>query len=423
MRISLLYRCYGPFFFASATLLVCQVPPSPVLIRNVQVFDGERLLVHRDVLLENGRISRIEKTGLKATGAEEINGERKTLLPGLIDAHVHVATNAQDSLGQSLSLGVTTVFDMFNGGDRLQMLKRIRSEDPVGIADVRTSGIGATAPGGHPTQMGGPTTIPTITGPEQAQSFVDARIAEGSDYIKIIYDDLGKLLGGGKALPVLTAETLRALVRAAHKRGKLAVVHIGTEQQARDAITAGADGLAHMFTGESASPDFGLLAARHKVFVTPTLSTLYSACGQSDGPSLLKDPFLLPYIRAEWRAGLERPWQLSKLSCKGAEEGMRELIRAGVRILAGTDAPVPGTTYGASLHGELVLLVRSGLSPPQALRAATSEPARAFGLKDRGQIRPGLRADLVLVLGDPTEDVKATRNIIAVWKRGTRVQR
>lgn len=92
-------------------------------------------------------------------------------------------------------------------------------------------------------------------------------------------------------------------------------------------------------------------------------------------------------------------------------------------ILAGTDAPNPGTAHGATLHRELELLVRAGLSPLAALQAATSLPAAAFALRDRGRIAPGLRADLVLVDGDPTHDVLATRAIVAIWKLGQRVNR
>lgn len=91
--------------------------------------------------------------------------------------------------------------------------------------------------------------------------------------------------------------------------------------------------------------------------------------------------------------------------------------------MTGTDAPIPGTTYGASVHGEMTLLVRAGLTPFQALTAATSAPAVCFHLADRGRIRAGMRADMVLVDGDPTSDILATRNIVAVWKRGVRVQR
>jgi len=94
-----------------------------------------------------------------------------------------------------------------------------------------------------------------------------------------------------------------------------------------------------------------------------------------------------------------------------------------VPILAGTDAPNPGTTFGASMHDELALLVSAGLTPSQALEAATSAPARAFSLSDRGRIAAGLRADLLLVDGDPTSDILATRHIAGVWHSGVRLDR
>src|SRR5204863_9819021 len=106
----------------------------------------------------------------------------------------------------------------------------------------------------------------------------------GSDYIKIIHDDGS--VWSSHLVPMLDVPTLRALVLAAHRRKKLAVVHALTEAQARDAIAAGADGLAHMFVGESSSPDFGRFAAAHHVFVIPTLSTVYGDCGKSEGPNI-----------------------------------------------------------------------------------------------------------------------------------------
>src|SRR5258707_1366630 len=100
-----------------------------------------------------------------------------------------------------------------------------------------------------------------------------------------------------------------------------------------------------------------------------------------------------------------------------------QLREVGARILAGTDAPMPGTAHGVSLHRELELLVHAGLTPLEALAAATSLPADAFGLHDRGRIAPGLRADLLLVEGDPGSDILATRHIRGVWKRGKPVHR
>lgn len=116
--------------------------------------------------------------------------------------------------------------------------------------------------------------------------------------MKIIYDDLSWL---GKKVPMLDQRTLRGLVAAAHARGKLAVVHVLSEWQARDAIAAGADGLAHLFAGATVSPDFGTLAARHGVFVIPTLTGLYADCGRSIAPAVAADSWLRPYIRPMMR--------------------------------------------------------------------------------------------------------------------------
>jgi hypothetical protein len=102
---------------------------------------------------------------------------------------------------------------------------------------------------------------------------------------------------------------------------------------------------------------------------------------------------------------------------------VRQLKAANVPILAGTDAANPGTAHGISLHGELELLVQAGLTPLEALRAATSAPAKAFGLSDRGRIAPGMRADLLLVEGNPSQDIRMTRRIVGVWKAGTALDR
>jgi imidazolonepropionase-like amidohydrolase len=412
--------------FAAGLVLAAALTDAatPQLIQDVRLFDGERVHEHRSVLIEDGVIARIGGAAMKAPGAEVIDGRGLTLLPGLIDAHVHAAEDIEGIGRQALRLGVTTQLDMSNWGERLKRLKKLQSEDRLDMADVRTAGHVATQPGGHPTQMLPGITLPTLSVPSEAQAFVDARIAEGADYIKIIYDDGRVWLKDGQ-LPMLDKATLGALVRAAHKRRKLALVHIATEAQARDAIAAGADGLVHMFVEETSSSDFGRFAADHDVFVVPTLTTIHNTCGRTEAPRILADPRLGPRIDESWR----RTMEMSKADpekhrrCHGTADAMRQLVRAGVPILAGTDAPVPGNTYGASLHGELALLVEAGVTPRQALAAATSVTARHFQLKDRGRIRRGLRADLLLVKGDPTTDILATREIVGVWKRGVRAIR
>ena len=105
-----------------------------------------------------------------------------------------------------------------------------------------------------------------------------------------------------------------------------------------------------------------------------------------------------------------------------AEETLRMLDRAGVPILVGTDA-ANGATAGVLMHAELETVVKAGLSPTDALADATSVPAKIFSLNDRGRIAPGLRADLLLVRGDPTVDISATKDIVAIWKQGVRFDR
>jgi imidazolonepropionase-like amidohydrolase len=394
---------------------------SAFVVRDVRLFDGDRVSEHRSVVVRDGVIVRIGDATLSAPpGAQVIAGRGRTLLPGLIDAHVHLSDSAEADLRQSLALGVTTDLDMWNGGARFERIEQLRAADAPDVADVRTAGTGATAPGGHPTQMGGGS-FPTIDDPADAQAFVDARIAEGSDYIKIIYDDLSSI---GRHQPMLDKRTLKAVVDAAHARGKLAVVHILSEWQAKDAIEAGADGLAHLFTGATVSPDLATLAASHHVFVTPTQTVLFSDCGQPSGPRIANDSLLRPYIRPGMRKQAAMAFPPTKGSrCEGTKEAVRQLVRAGVPVLTGTDAPSPGQSYGASVHGEMELLVGTGLTPVQALTAATSAPARAFRLTDRGVIAAGKRADLVLVDGDPTRDITATRRIVSVWKRGVEAKR
>jgi hypothetical protein len=287
-----------------------------------------------------------------------------------------------------------------------------------GRADLLSAGFLATAPGGHGTEYGMP--VPTLTKPEEAQAWVDARVAEGSDYIKIVSED-SKIYGG--EIPALPQATIKALVEAAHRRGKLAVVHISTLQTAKEALEAGADGLVHIFTDKATDQEFIDLAVRKKAFVIPTLTVVESTTGMATGRSLSEDPRLVSYLTAEEIQGLRSQFPKRELKFQNALDTVRRLAAAGVPILAGSDAPNPGTTHGASIHRELELLVDAGLSPTQALTAATWTPAKAFGLKDRGQILQSHRADLVLVKGDPTQDVTATRDVLKVWKVGQEIPR
>ena len=391
-----------------------------VLIRNVRVFDGERVIPKTSVLVTNGKIARVSPTISAPASTPVVDGTGKTLLPGLIDSHTHTWGTA---LRDDAALGVTTVLDMFTDPSTAASFRKLDgTAEGRETADFRSAGVLVTAPKGHGTEYG--MAIPTITSPGEAQAFVDARIAEGSDYIKIVYDD-GHTYGIKFA--TIDKPTMKAVVDAAHARKKMAVVHIGDLAGARDAIQVGANGLVHLFVDSMPDAGFAKLVAGRKAFVIPTLSVLESISWGDGGKLIAKDPKLAPYIPAANVQTLQQTFPKRAGSppreLRFAFETVRQLRAAGVPILAGTDAPNPGTAHGASMHRELELLVKAGLTPIEALRAATSVPARTFLLEDRGRIAPGLRADLVLVNGDPTNDILATRNIAAVWKRGMEIHR
>jgi imidazolonepropionase-like amidohydrolase len=408
------------------TLLLAALAPSSAraedqLIRQVRVFDGERSLESVSVLVRDGRIAAVGPSLAAPGGARVIDGSGRTLLPGLIDAHTHIRSNTD--LEKSLAYGITTDFSLNMDP---QLAARLKAEQAAGKApdraDLFSAGSAATAPRGHGTEFGW--AVPTLTEPGQAQAWVDARLAEGSDFIKIIYEHGGE--NGRVVRPSIDQPVMAALIVAAHARGKLAVVHIHTAEQASDAIAAGADGLAHLYLSgaDEVTPELVGLIARSHAFVIPTLTLLQSVCGLSPGRGALDDPRLRAFLLSEDAATLER--SIDKAAPADCDRPMKVtamLAAVHVPILAGTDEPKPGVVPGASLHVELASLVAAGLTPSAALRAATSAVARAFRLTDRGLIAPGRRADLLLVDGDPTSDIKATRSIVAVWKGGVRFDR
>lgn len=389
------------------------------VVQHARMFDGERMHDVADVLVRDGRIVGIGARLPVPPGTEVVDGTGRTLMPGLIDAHTH---SFGDALERALVFGVTTVVDMFTDHQQARLWRAGQADGRASNrADIVSAGTLITAPNGHGTQFGRP--IPTITSAAEADAFVGARLAEGSDFIKIVYEDGSAY---GRQIPSIDAETLRVLIDAARRRQKLVVVHPGSRRGAEQAIAFGAHGLVHVFADEPPGADFGAAVRKAGAFVVPTLSVVQSAAGQAGGVALTQHPSMAPFLTEQERASLamtfpQRPG--SRVRLDHALAAVRQLHAAGVPILAGSDAPNPGTAHGSTVHYELELLVRAGLRPIEALQAATARPAAAFQLEDRGTIAPGKRADLLLVDGDPSSDITATRQIVAVWKGGVRLDR
>lgn len=391
------------------------------VVRDARVFHGEHALERVNVVVRDGRIASIGR-GAFPTGLPVIDGAGRTLLPGLIDAHGHVPNAA--GLRDAARFGVTTVLDMLTRIDAVRPLVSQRTRmDQTDLADLYTAGSPITSPKGLGTQFGIP--FSTLNGPDEARTFVKARVAEGSDYIKILYEP------GAPLFTTISRETLAAVVAAAHAEGVMAIAHVSSRIGAWDAVRSGIDGLAHGFSDTLLDDSLAKEMVARRVFVIPTLSILAAFQGKPIGPALAADPRVVPYLTAAQKTGLVSPGPgpqhpmapyLVRFKIDVASENVRRMKAAGVRMLTGTDAPNLGS-FGVSLHGEMELLTRAGLTPAEAIRAATQAPAQAFGLSDRGQIEAGSRADLVLVDGNPLEDIQLTRAIVRVFKNGYEVSR
>jgi imidazolonepropionase-like amidohydrolase len=391
-------------------------------IAGARVFDGTDALGVATVTVEDGVVTAVRP------GAHDgdVDARGLTLLPGLIDAHVHL--RGAGNLGQDLRHGVTTVLDMFSAPPQFTAVLRRRAASRTDEADLRSSGLMAGAVDGWPAVMLPPDPsgwrMPGLSGPQDAEQFVADRVREGSDYLKVFVENSADV-----NRPTLSPDTVAAVCAAARDHGLMTVAHTLTRWAFRTAREAGVDVLTHVPLDGPIDDDADLAG----LVVCPTLTMMRALTDTASTADLLADPRLVAGLDAEVVTALRAGdrGHLPTRSAPGASyehaaANLARLAEAGATILAGTDAnDVPGhaaaVVHGASMHLELELLARAGMTHRDVLRAATSGPAGVFGLRDRGRIAPGQRADLLLVAGDPLEDVTATREVRGVWRKGVRL--
>ncbi|MCA2255998.1 amidohydrolase family protein [Mycobacterium intracellulare] len=354
-----------------------------IALINVRVFDGRQLLPPDTVVIESGVI------GIDPAGAETIDGDGATLLPGLIDAHVHLL--GEHHLAALADFGVTTALDMAAWPPSLVDSLRNRP----GLTDIRSAGIPATSAGSAHSCLPGYPHEGLVNSADEAEQFVADRVAEGVDYIKLVAD-----------VPGPDQATLNALAESSRRMGKATVAHAVSTVAYDMAVRAGVNVLTHAPLDSPLDESAVQRMLEQKCVVVPTLTMMKGI-----------------YDRVMAAMGMPDGVPPDGPNYDAARQSVGALHRAGVPILAGTDANdgvgVPfSPPHGESLHGELELLVEAGLTNVEALLAATALPAKHFGLNDRGVIEPGRRADLVLIGGDPTVNIAATRQIQRVWCAG-----
>jgi hypothetical protein len=247
------------------------------LIKNVRVFTGERVIQRASVVVKGGIIVSVGRD--EPEGCAEIDARGGTLLPGLIDAHVHTSP---ESLALALKFGVTTELEMQG---TLTKYDRADVADNDALADVRSSGFALTPPGGHPdelfpegfspggpddgaeapTQRVAPLVMPSVQTAKEAVDVIPKLVESGSDYIKFMVDDGS--IEGHPGLPILDQATLDAGVAEAHRHGMMTIAHALTLENTRMALTAGIDGLAHLFMDQAGTPEVIAQVAQSGAFV------------------------------------------------------------------------------------------------------------------------------------------------------------
>lgn len=362
-----------------------------------------------------------------------VNAEGKWLIPGLYDMHVHSYGNAapgnvvdimgtQNSAKAMLAVGVTGFLDLFSPEEAIFAVRAKQREKGIEMADLYAAGPILTCTGGHGTEYGLPTRV--INSPSDARREIASLATKNPDVIKIVYDH------AYGSLPTIDIATMEAAVKGAAARGIKTVIHIGTWQDAREAIMAGANCITHVH-GEPIPADLVVLMKQRNVFEIPTLTVQSELVNITREPRLINSPLLATVTTAEvlqaYRdtAKYDARTRAFRAYVAGTLETVKKNIRAmhegGVRIMTGTDAGNIGVFQGYSVHRELELLVAAGLSTWDALAAATSTPAEF--LEAKTGLRKGDVANFVLLDASPIDDIRNTQSIHSVVYHGKPVNR
>jgi imidazolonepropionase-like amidohydrolase len=289
-------------------------------------------------------------------------------------------------LQQAAKAGVLNLLDMHTVESVIPYMKGYQAE--TDYADYFAAGAAATAPTGHGTQYGFPT--PTLTKPSEAKAFIEGRVTAGADYIKIIKEPW-------KA--TLDSATVAELVKEAHLKNKKAVVHVSRNHNALEVVRSGVDGLVHVWRDSVMSDAQMKSLVKHDFFVVPTMLTRKSAKEMYDKANR----------------------KVVHISVDELKQEVFRLYENKVPILAGTDPPNLQINYGTDLYKEILLIHEAGVPIVDALKSATSLPAIHFELENRGFIKEGYRADMILIEGDLLADINVIWNEKRVWKQGKEV--
>jgi len=417
-----------------------------VVLQGATLIDGTGRppLKNAVLVIDAGRISAVGPADkVKAPpGARALDLKGRTIIPGLINAHGHVGLvvggqsradgytreNVQTQLLQYERYGVTSVLTLGLNRDLVYDVRDEQRRGTVPGATLFTAGRGIGVPDGAPPVPSAPDQVYRPRTPEEAVANVEEAAARKPDYFKIWVDDVfGKF-------PKMDPAVFKAAIDAAHRHSIKVASHVFYLGDAKAVITSGVDALAHSVRDQPVDDELVAMMKKRGTFYVATLNVDASFSAFADDPVLLDDPFLtaaLPpdsvqqFRSPEYRAKVAADPNVPKARA-ALENGMRNLktLHAkGVHIAFGTDSGAnPVRIQGWGEHRELELMVKAGLSPMDALVAATRGSATMLGISDRGTLEKGKRADLLVLAGNPLDDIRNTRKLVSVWHDGREIQ-
>lgn len=413
------------------------------VLRNFTLIDGAGgpPVAGSAMVVDNGRIQWIGPVGQLKTpaGAEVVDLTGKYVMPGIIDLHVHLGatvdlnqsaaniteTNVENDLRKYAEFGVTTVLSMGTDKDLvLAMRDRQRAGRPK-EARIFSAGEGLVFAGGYGGLAG-------VNGQVKTAADVEKAVAELArkhvDIVKMWVDDH---LGEQKKMPLNIAV---AAVESAHRHGLPASAHVFYLSDARGLAAAGVNGFAHMVRDQPV--DDALIRdmkAKGAWQQAATLSREASMMAYAKTPPFVSDPFFLKSVSPAVVRTLKSPdYQRTAAAdphfshypeiLETAERNFKRLVDGGVRYGFGTDAGPPGRFPGYAEHWELQLMVEAGLTPAQAITAATKSAAEFLGARDLGVLQQGRWADLLVLDRNPLRNILNSRTISGVYVAGNRIR-
>jgi imidazolonepropionase-like amidohydrolase len=407
--------------------------------------DGGAAIENGALLVEGGTITRIGRKGEIALPADanRIALDGKTLMPAIISAHVHpgfqrglsysadnfTRETILDDLNRALYFGISTV--MSHGIEKGDVMYQIRADQAAGRlggARLMVAGRGIGAPNAGPGAAAYAGIAYEITTQDQARNAVAELAARHVDIVKIWVDDRG---GRAPSLPIALSRTV---IEEAHRNGLKVSAHVFYHKDAVELAAAGVDNFAHLVRDAEMSDTLIATMLAKGIYVMPNIGApergIHTAV-----PAWFDEPYLaglladtvsadvIARMRASFTGRDAATAARNRQNYAILQKNVAKLAAANARIILGSDTGLEDHPFGFAEQKELQMMAEAGMTPSQVIVAATGRSAEFVGLKDRGVIAPGKRADLLVLDANPLDDIRNTRRISNLYLAGREVDR